>query len=144
MWCLWDTGTSAYNAVMLTFVFTVYLTSPAVGSSEYTSTVLSVAMTVAGFAIALTAPLIGQRSDLRGPAPRSPATPWCSSCARVSRSSPDPIPPSCSWAWGSWPWAAWPRSSPRSVTTPCSPRWPVPSAWVRSPGGAGPPQSRLP
>ena len=47
MWCLWDTGTSAYNAVMLTFVFTVYLTSPAFGSSEYTSTVLSIAMTVA-------------------------------------------------------------------------------------------------
>lgn len=70
MWCLWDTGTSAYNAVMLTFVFTVYLTSPAFGSSEYTSTVLSVAMTVAGFAIALTAPLIGQRSD----SPRSRAT----------------------------------------------------------------------
>ncbi|QMS55632.1 MFS transporter [Kocuria varians] len=63
MWCLWDTGTSAYNAVMLTFVFTVYLTSESFGSPEHTSTVLSVAMTVAGFAIAATAPIIGQRSD---------------------------------------------------------------------------------
>ncbi|RKQ34850.1 MFS transporter [Kocuria tytonis] len=63
MWCLWDTGTTAYNSVMLTFVFTVYLTSAPFGSSEHTSTVLSAAMTVAGFAIALTAPIIGQRSD---------------------------------------------------------------------------------
>ncbi len=70
MWCLWDTGTSAYNSVMLTFVFTVYLTSSAFGSAEYTSTVLSVAMTVAGFAIALTAPIVGQRSDT----PRSRAS----------------------------------------------------------------------
>lgn len=63
MWCLWDTGTSAYNAVMLTFVFTVYLTSESFGSTEHTSTLLSVAMTVAGVAIAATAPIIGQRSD---------------------------------------------------------------------------------
>ena len=70
MWCLWDTGTSAYNSVMLTFVFTVYLTSSAFGTPEYTSTVLSIGMTVAGFAIALTAPIVGQRSDT----PRSRAS----------------------------------------------------------------------
>ncbi|RLY94225.1 MFS transporter [Kocuria tytonicola] len=63
MWCLWDTGTSAYNSVMLTFVFTVYLTSSAFGTPEYTSTVLSAAMAVAGFVIALTAPIVGQRGD---------------------------------------------------------------------------------
>ena len=63
MWCLWDTGTSAYNSVMLTFVFTVYLTSSAFGSPEYTSTVLSAAMAVAGLVIALTAPIVGQRGD---------------------------------------------------------------------------------
>ena len=70
MWCLWDTGTSAYNSVMLTFVFTVYLTSSAFGTPEHTSTVLSIGMTVAGFAIALTAPIVGQRSDT----PRSRAS----------------------------------------------------------------------
>ncbi|MDO4918212.1 MFS transporter [Kocuria sp.] len=68
-WCLWDTGTSAYNSVMLTFVFTVYLTSKPFGSPEHTSAVLSAAMTVAGFVIAATAPLIGQRGD----SPRSRA-----------------------------------------------------------------------
>ncbi len=62
-WCLWDTGTSAFSAIMLTFVFTVYLTSSSFGSPEHTSTVLSVGMAAAGVVIALTAPLVGQRSD---------------------------------------------------------------------------------
>ncbi|MDO5367061.1 MFS transporter [Kocuria sp.] len=66
-WCLWDTGSSAFHAIMLTFVFTVYLTSSSFGSPEHTSAVLSAGMAIAGFFIALTAPLIGQRSD----APRS-------------------------------------------------------------------------
>lgn len=66
-WCLWDTGSSAFHAIMLTFVFTVYLTSSSFGSPEHTSAVLSAGMAIAGFFITLTAPLIGQRSD----APRS-------------------------------------------------------------------------
>lgn len=62
-WCLWDTGTSAFSAIMLTFVFTVYLTSSSFGTTEHTSTVLSIGMAAAGVIIALTAPLVGQRSD---------------------------------------------------------------------------------
>lgn len=70
-WCLWDTGSSAFSAIMLTFVFTVYLTSSSFGETEHTSFVLSVGMTVAGFVIAFTAPLVGQGSDLPGPRARS-------------------------------------------------------------------------
>ena len=69
-WCLWDTGSSAFSAIMLTFVFTVYLTSAPFGSSEHTSFVLSVGMTLAGLVIAATAPLVGQNSDLPGPRAR--------------------------------------------------------------------------
>ena len=69
-WCLWDTGASAFSAIMLTFVFTVYLTSSSFGTPEHTSAVLSLAMTLAGFVIAATAPLIGQGSDLPGPRSR--------------------------------------------------------------------------
>lgn len=69
-WCLWDTGSSAFSAIMLTFVFTVYLTSSSFGETEHTSAVLSLGMTIAGFVIAFTAPLVGQSSDLPGPRAR--------------------------------------------------------------------------
>ena len=51
---------------MTTFVFTVYLTSNAFGGKDEGSAVLGAALAVAGLAIALLAPVTGQRSDAGG------------------------------------------------------------------------------
>ena len=65
-WAAWDWGSAAFNAVMTTFVFTVYLTSRAFGSEDQASAVLGGALAIAGAAIALLAPVTGQRSDTGG------------------------------------------------------------------------------
>lgn len=65
-WGLWDWGSAAFNAVVTTFVFSVYLTSGSFGDEDSTSQALSIGMTIAGFAIALLAPVTGQRSDRSG------------------------------------------------------------------------------
>jgi MFS transporter, UMF1 family len=68
-WALWDWGSSAYNAVILTFVFSVYLTD-AVGKDLPgpidASAWLGYALGAAGLVIALAAPVIGQRADSAG------------------------------------------------------------------------------
>ena len=51
---------------MTTFVFTVYLTSKAFGGEDQASAVLGGALAIAGAAIALLAPVTGQRSDTGG------------------------------------------------------------------------------
>jgi UMF1 family MFS transporter len=65
-WASWDWGSAAFNAVMTTFVFTVYLTSNSFGGEDRASAVLGSALAVAGLAIALLAPVTGQRSDAGG------------------------------------------------------------------------------
>ncbi len=65
-WALWDWGSAAFNAVVTTFVFTVYLTSSAFGDSNTTSGTLGAGMAVAGAAIALVAPVVGQSADRSG------------------------------------------------------------------------------
>ncbi|MGY2744799.1 UMF1 family MFS transporter [Arthrobacter sp. UYCu723] len=65
-WAAWDWGSAAFNAVMTTFVFTVYLTSNAFGGEDQASAVLGGALAIAGAAIALLAPVTGQRSDAGG------------------------------------------------------------------------------
>jgi UMF1 family MFS transporter len=78
-WASWDWGSAAFNAVITTFVFTVYLTSglfvdPALkaGTPAYEhakdalSTGLGAALAVAGLIVALLAPVLGQRADLAG------------------------------------------------------------------------------
>ncbi|WP_457973311.1 MFS transporter [Arthrobacter sp. D1-17] len=65
-WAAWDWGSAAFNAVMTTFVFTVYLTSDAFGGEDHASAVLGAALAIAGAAIALLAPVTGQRSDTGG------------------------------------------------------------------------------
>ncbi|RTL68489.1 MAG: MFS transporter [Pseudonocardiaceae bacterium] len=65
-WGLWDTGSSAFNAVILTFVFSVYLTD-SVGK-DLPGTVsanswLGWSLGISGLFIALLAPVIGQRAD---------------------------------------------------------------------------------
>lgn len=69
-WGLWDWGSAAFNAVITTFVFTVYLTAeddagePLFGAGVDTK--LGWALAAAGLTIAVLAPLIGQRADRSG------------------------------------------------------------------------------
>ena len=69
-WGLWDWGSAAFNAVITTFVFTVYLTgehddgTPLFGDGVDTKLGLSLA--AAGVLIALLAPITGQRADRSG------------------------------------------------------------------------------
>ena len=65
-WASWDWGSAAFNAVMTTFVFTVYLTSDAFGGEARASVVLGWGLAAAGVLIALLAPVTGQRSDSGG------------------------------------------------------------------------------
>lgn len=73
-WGLWDWGSSAFNAVILTFVFSVYLTD-AVGAdlpgSIGASTWLGWGLGVAGVLVAVFAPVSGQRADIGGHRRRS-------------------------------------------------------------------------
>lgn len=68
---MWDWGTQPFNTVIITFVFSVYLTSAAFGSANDTSQALAASTTIAGLAVALLAPVLGQNSDRRGAALRS-------------------------------------------------------------------------
>ena len=65
-WSLWDAGSAAFNAVMTTFVFTVYLTSEPFGGEDHASQVLGYGIGAAGVVVALLAPVVGQRSDGAG------------------------------------------------------------------------------
>ncbi|NQD41712.1 MFS transporter [Glutamicibacter halophytocola] len=65
-WASWDWGQAAINAVMITFVFTVYLTSDLFGDKDHSSLVLSQALTVGGLAIAFLVPVTGLRADAAG------------------------------------------------------------------------------
>ena len=68
-WGLWDWGSAAYNAVILTFVFSVYLTD-SVGAdlpgSISANSYLAWSIGIAGLFIALLAPVTGQRADAGG------------------------------------------------------------------------------
>lgn len=63
-WGLWDWGSAAFNAVITTFVFSVYITSDDFGSGA--SSKLGWALAGAGVLVALFAPLTGQRADRSG------------------------------------------------------------------------------
>ncbi|HYI32909.1 MAG TPA: MFS transporter [Glaciibacter sp.] len=65
-WSLWDWGSAAFNAVVTTFVFTVYLTGSSFGDEDIVSAQLGWALAIAGFLIAVLAPVTGQRSDTSG------------------------------------------------------------------------------
>ncbi|MFD1815510.1 MFS transporter [Rhodococcus gannanensis] len=73
-WGLWDWSSAAFNAVIVTFVFSVYLTD-AVGDdlpgSVSASSWLGWSLGAAGLAIALLAPVTGQRADAAGHRKRS-------------------------------------------------------------------------
>lgn len=66
-WGLWDWGSAAFNAVITTFVFTVYLTNtPAFGTTAKVTADLGWWLAGAGLVVALLAPIMGQRSDGSG------------------------------------------------------------------------------
>ena len=65
-WGLWDWGSAAFNAVITTFVFTVYLVSDSFGPKADNESALSLGLAIAGLFIALLAPVTGQRSDRGG------------------------------------------------------------------------------
>lgn len=68
-WAMWDFGSAAFNAVLVTFIFSVYLVD-SVGADVagvFTSAqYLSVALAAAGLAIAAITPIMGQRADITG------------------------------------------------------------------------------
>ncbi|TFB70936.1 MFS transporter [Cryobacterium sp. Hz9] len=65
-WALWDWGSAAFNAVVTTFVFTVYITGSSFGDQDVISAQLGWALAIAGLVIAALAPITGQRSDTSG------------------------------------------------------------------------------
>ncbi len=73
-WSLWDWGSAAFNAVIVTFVFSVYLTD-AVGEDlsgpVSASSWLGWSVGAASLVIAVLAPVMGQRSDASGHRRRS-------------------------------------------------------------------------
>jgi len=73
-WSLWDWGSAAFNAVIVTFVFSVYLTdgvgddlSGPISASSW----LGWSVGAASLVIAVLAPVMGQRSDASGHRKRS-------------------------------------------------------------------------
>ena len=65
-WSFWDWGSAAFNAVVTTFVFTVYITGSAFGDKDVISAQLGWALAIAGLLVAVLAPITGQRSDTSG------------------------------------------------------------------------------
>lgn len=65
-WAFWDWGSQPWNTVITTFVFAVYLTSESFGSTNYTSQMLAIFTAIAGFFVAVLAPVLGQNSDRSG------------------------------------------------------------------------------
>lgn len=65
-WSLWDWGSASFNAVVTTFVFSVYITSAPFGPEERVSAELGMALLIAGIVVALLAPVIGRLTDQAG------------------------------------------------------------------------------
>lgn len=62
-WALWDWGSAAFNAVVTTFIFTVYLSNGSFGTADEVTAQLGWALGAAGVLIALLAPVTGMRAD---------------------------------------------------------------------------------
>ncbi|WP_282007049.1 MFS transporter [Propioniciclava sinopodophylli] len=65
-WAMWDWGTQPLNTVIITFVFSVYITGRAFGPENVTAQALALSTGIAGLIVALIAPVLGQRSDRTG------------------------------------------------------------------------------
>lgn len=64
-WSMWDWGSAAFNAVVTTFVFTVYLTNAELFGDSANAN-LGWALSVGGLLVAVVAPAIGQWTDRTG------------------------------------------------------------------------------
>ncbi|GAB77392.1 MFS transporter, UMF1 family [Austwickia chelonae] len=62
-WIGYDLGTNSFHSVVVTFVFSVYLTSSAFGPADANSEALGTGMSIAAIFVALLAPVLGHRSD---------------------------------------------------------------------------------
>lgn len=62
-WCLWDFAGQAFNTVILTFVFSVYLTNAVADTPEQGQDVFNRAQTIAGLVVAILAPVAGAWAD---------------------------------------------------------------------------------
>lgn len=65
-WALWDWAQQPYPTLMQTFIFPVYLASAVATMDQKPDVQLGLATTIAGLVLALTAPVIGRRSDEAG------------------------------------------------------------------------------
>ena len=69
-WGLWDWGSSAYSAVVTSFVFGPYVVRGVVGDAQpgglTANTWLGISTAAAGFLVAAIAPITGQRADAGG------------------------------------------------------------------------------
>jgi len=65
-WALWDWGTQPLNTVIITFVFSVYITGSSFGEENATSQALALTTALSGLVVALLAPVLGQNSDRTG------------------------------------------------------------------------------
>jgi UMF1 family MFS transporter len=69
-WSLWDWGSSAYSAVVTSFVFGPYVVRGVVGDAQpgglSANTWLGISTAAAGFLVAAIAPVTGQRADAGG------------------------------------------------------------------------------
>lgn len=74
-WALWDWGSSAYSAVITSFVFGPYIVRGVVGDAQpaglSANTWLGIANAAAGLLVAAIAPVTGQRADASGHRKRS-------------------------------------------------------------------------
>lgn len=64
-WAMWDWGSAAFNAVVTTFVFATYLANDKLFGPDANS-LLGWVLAAAGIFVALTAPAVGQWTDLSG------------------------------------------------------------------------------
>ena len=65
-WALWDWAEQPYPTMMQTFIFPVYLASAVATPGTNVDAQIGVATAIAGFLLAITAPIVGRRSDETG------------------------------------------------------------------------------
>lgn len=66
-WCLYDWANSAFNTVILTFVFSVYFAKGVVGDEATGSGLWGFTIGMAGLAVAVLSPVLGAIADHSGP-----------------------------------------------------------------------------
>lgn len=65
-WALWDWAEQPYPTIMQTFIFPVYLASAVAEAGTNADALLGIATGIAGFVLAIIAPILGRRSDEGG------------------------------------------------------------------------------